>query len=170
VTIPAAGQWLLLASHVAALLVGLLFAWEVLEGRYKALITRLQGALAAREENVGQHPWVPEEGYPHGISEMIAREVVHPSLPGEGLSAIIGQWPGDETDEQVREGLQLLEDSAEVAAIREVLGLPDGFVTVHAMTAGRDEFAYCADTPDLSAQIITACKVATEAAKREETP
>jgi hypothetical protein len=33
------------------------------------------------------------------------RELRKPQGPRSGLAAIVGQWPGDETDEQVRAAL-----------------------------------------------------------------
>jgi hypothetical protein len=148
---PSPEQWLFAAGIVAGIALAILIVVSILERRYRALITRLQDALEAKQEAVGQHPWEPQ-----------AQDT------GEGLAAIVGEWPGDETDEEVRRALQQMKDSAEVAAIREVLKRRDGFVTIHAMTARHHAFAYCADTPDLSAQIIAACREATEAQKREE--
>jgi len=44
------------------------------------------------------------------LKDRIRAEMVRrPQTPTTGLGAIIGQWPGDETDEEIAEGLRGLD-------------------------------------------------------------
>ena len=45
---------------------------------------------------------------PNRMSPEQIEELLEPQTPTTGINAVIGQWPGDETDEEIAEALKLL--------------------------------------------------------------
>ena len=71
-------------------------------------------AADAQSAAFGQAFYLVQEVLEEPIAEL-AREAA--AEPGGGLAAIVGQWPGDETDEEIEQALKDLDGGQRVAKV-----------------------------------------------------